>query len=103
VEGPNWFHLLSGHLSHQIEHHVFPDLPAPRYPQIAKELQAICNKYEIPYNTGSFAKQLTGAIRRIARFTLPTRPQKAAPAPPIAVQPPTRARAKTNGLAAAAI
>src|SRR5262249_33908470 len=26
IEGGRWFHLLTGHLSHQIEHHLFPDL-----------------------------------------------------------------------------
>jgi NADPH-dependent stearoyl-CoA 9-desaturase len=73
VEGPGFFHVLSGHLSHQIEHHLFPDLPAPRYPQIAGEVRAICQKYGLSYNTGSLGQQLGGALRRIARFTLPTR------------------------------
>jgi NADPH-dependent stearoyl-CoA 9-desaturase len=76
VEGPGFFHVLSGHLSHQIEHHLFPDLPAPRYPQIAGEVRAICEKYGLPYNTGSFAKQLSGALRRIAKFTLPNRAKR---------------------------
>ena len=35
LTGGKLFHILSGHLSHQIEHHLFPDLPAPRYPEIA--------------------------------------------------------------------
>jgi fatty acid desaturase len=76
VEGPGIFHVLSGHLSHQIEHHLFPDLPAPRYPQIAGEVRAICEKYGVQYNTGSFAKQLRGAVRRIAKYTLPTRAKR---------------------------
>ena len=29
------FHVMTGNLSHQIEHHLFPDLPARRYPEIA--------------------------------------------------------------------
>ena len=37
-----WFHLLTGHLSHQIEHHLFPDLPAARYPEIAPRVRGIC-------------------------------------------------------------
>src|SRR5205814_915951 len=32
IEGGRWLHILSGHLSHQIEHHLSPDLPASRYP-----------------------------------------------------------------------
>jgi NADPH-dependent stearoyl-CoA 9-desaturase len=76
VEGPRWFHVLSGHLSHQIEHHLFPDLPACRYPEIAVEVRALCERYGIAYNTGSFAKQLGGAVRRIFRCALPPRPRR---------------------------
>ncbi len=71
VEGSRWFHLLSGHLSHQIEHHLFPDLPAHRYADIAIEVRAVCDRYGIEYNTGSFAKQVGGAVRRIFRYALP--------------------------------
>ncbi|HEX7479446.1 MAG TPA: acyl-CoA desaturase [Polyangiales bacterium] len=70
-EGPGWFHVLSGHLSHQIEHHLYPDLPASRYPQIAAQVKAACEKHGVPYNTGSFPKQLAGALRRVLRGALP--------------------------------
>jgi linoleoyl-CoA desaturase len=30
LEGSRWFYILTGHLSHQIEHHLFPDMPAHR-------------------------------------------------------------------------
>ena len=52
ITGSKLFHILSGNLSHQIEHHLFPDLPARRYPQIAGEVKALCEKYGLPYNTG---------------------------------------------------
>ncbi len=71
--GPSWMHTLSGHLSYQIEHHVFPDLPAHRYREIAPKVQAICEKYGIHYNTGSFARQYGTVLKRIARFSLPDR------------------------------
>ena len=29
-------------LSHQIEHHMFPDLPAARYPEMAPRVREIC-------------------------------------------------------------
>lgn len=73
IEGPRWFHVLSGHLGHQIEHHLFPDMPAPRYAEIAPEVQALCRKYGVPYNTASFGRQLAGAVRRIFRGALPPR------------------------------
>ena len=28
-------HIMTGNLSHQIEHHLFPDLPSNRYAEIA--------------------------------------------------------------------
>ena len=31
LTGSRLFHILSGNLSHQIEHHLFPDIPAHRY------------------------------------------------------------------------
>lgn len=71
-EGPRWFHLLSGHLSHQIEHHLFPDLPAYRYAEIADEVRAVCEKHGVAYNSAPFAKQLGGALRRIVRYALPS-------------------------------
>jgi linoleoyl-CoA desaturase len=78
IEGSSLFHLLSGHLSFQIEHHLFPDLPSCRYPEIAPEVRALCEKYGVAYNTGSFVKQLNGAVRRIFRCALPPRPVRIA-------------------------
>lgn len=69
--GGKWLHLLSGHLSYQVEHHVFPDLPAHRYPEISDQVQAVCRKHEIPYNTGSFARQYGTVLKRIFAFSLP--------------------------------
>lgn len=71
--GGKWVHLLSGHLSYQIEHHVFPDLPAHRYPEISSKVQAVCRKHGIHYNTGSFAHQYGTVLKRILGFSLPDR------------------------------
>lgn len=78
IEGPRWFHILTGHLSHQIEHHLFPDLPAARYPEIAPRVREICARYGQSYCTGSFARQLGSVLGRIVRFSLPG-PRVAAP------------------------
>ncbi|MCH8498211.1 MAG: acyl-CoA desaturase [Marinobacter sp.] len=71
--GGLWVHILSGHLSHQIEHHVFPDIPAHRYREMAPKVQAICEKYGITYNTGSFGRQYMTVLRKIAHYSLPDR------------------------------
>ena len=73
IKGSPLFHVLTGNLSHQIEHHLFPDLPARRYPQIAPEIRAICAKYGLPYNTGGLTKQLTSVARKIFKLALPDR------------------------------
>ncbi len=73
LEGGRWFHVLTGHLSHQIEHHLFPDMPAPRYPEIAPRVRAICAKYGIHYNTGGFWKQYATVLKRIVVHAWPTR------------------------------
>ena len=75
ITGGKLFHILSGNLSHQIEHHLFPDIPARRYPQIAPEVKALCEKYGLPYNSGRLSKQLGSTWAKIFRLALPTRSQ----------------------------
>lgn len=74
LEGSRMFHLLTGHLSHQIEHHLYPDMPATRYPEIAPRVRDICARYGVHYNTGSFWKQYSGVLGRVLRHMFPTRP-----------------------------
>jgi NADPH-dependent stearoyl-CoA 9-desaturase len=71
IEGGSLFHLLTGHLSHQIEHHLFPDLPASRYPEIAPRVRALCARYGQAYSSGSFRHQLGSVAARILRLSLP--------------------------------
>lgn len=71
--------IASGHLSHQIEHHLFPTLPAWRYPKIAPQVEAICKKHGVHYNNHSMTRQLAGAWWRIWRYALPSKPQTAVP------------------------
>ncbi|MGZ4485959.1 MAG: fatty acid desaturase family protein, partial [Nocardioidaceae bacterium] len=73
ITGGKLFHLLTGNLSHQIEHHLFPDLPARRYPEIAAEVREICERYGIAYNSGRLSRQLTSVAGKICRLALPTR------------------------------
>lgn len=72
IQGSKLFHILTGNLSHQIEHHIFPDMPASRYASIAPQVQAICRKYQLEYNTGRFGTQFWQVLRRIHHFSQPT-------------------------------
>lgn len=69
--GGKWLHIMSGHLSYQIEHHLFPDLPAHRYPEIAEKVQDLCEQYDLPYNTGPFLDQFKTVLARVGRYSLP--------------------------------
>lgn len=60
--------VMSGNLDHQIEHHLFPDIPANRYREIAPRVRSICDRHGVPYNTGSMARQFGSVIRRIWRL-----------------------------------
>ena len=84
LQGGPLFDILSGNLSHQIEHHLFPDLPAHRYAEIAVEVRAICARYGQHYNTGRFSKQFFSVLARIVIQSFPTRPAqtRAKPAKP---------------------
>jgi NADPH-dependent stearoyl-CoA 9-desaturase len=73
ITGSKLFHVLTGNLSHQIEHHLFPDIPARRYPEIAPEVQALCDKYGLDYNTGSLRQQLGSVAAKIVKLALPPR------------------------------
>ncbi len=63
--------FASGNLCYQIEHHLFPDLPSNRYAQIAHRVRAVCDKYDLPYTTGSIAKQYLSTLRTIHKLALP--------------------------------
>jgi linoleoyl-CoA desaturase len=69
--GPT-FHFLTGNLSHQIEHYLFPDVPAIRYGEMAERVRVTCARYGQNYNTGSFWNQFVSVIERIIRFSFPT-------------------------------
>jgi fatty acid desaturase len=69
--------FMSGNLCYQIEHHLFPDLPSNRYPEIAARVRELCDKYDLPYTTGSLAKQYLLAFRTIHKLALPDRFLKA--------------------------
>ncbi len=73
IDGGRLFHILSGNLSFQIEHHLFPDIPARRYQQVAGEVREVCQRYGLPYNTGGLGRQFGSVVRKIVRLSLPTR------------------------------
>ena len=71
IEGSPLFHVFSGNLGYQVEHHLFPDMPSTRYAEIAPCVREICERYGLPYNTGPFGRQLGTVQRTILRLAFP--------------------------------
>jgi fatty acid desaturase len=90
----------SGNLCYQIEHHLFPDLPSNRYAEIAARVRPLCEKYDIPYTTGSIGHQYLSTLRTIHRLALPDRFLKTPDevARPVRLRTRRRDRVKTPGV-----
>jgi fatty acid desaturase len=71
IDGGPLFHVASGNLSYQVEHHLYPDMPSTRYAEIAPRVKDICERYGLPYNTGPFLQQWTMVQRTILRLAFP--------------------------------
>jgi fatty acid desaturase len=71
ISGSRFMHLMSGNLSHQIEHHVFPDLPSNRYHEIAPRVRTLFERYGLSYNARPLPRQVASAWHRVVRLSLP--------------------------------
>jgi linoleoyl-CoA desaturase len=76
ISGSRIMHLMSGNLSFQIEHHLFPDLPSNRYHEIAPQVRAVFEKYGLTYTSGPLVRQVASAWRKVIRLSLPNDAQK---------------------------
>jgi NADPH-dependent stearoyl-CoA 9-desaturase len=73
ISGGRFLHLMTGNLSFQIEHHLFPDLPSNRYQEIAPRVRELFEKYGLRYTTGPLPKQVASAWWTVIRLSLPNR------------------------------
>jgi NADPH-dependent stearoyl-CoA 9-desaturase len=71
IEGSEALHLMTGNLSFQIEHHLFPDLPSNRYSEIAPKVQALCEEFGLPYTSGRLPAQYASMWKKLLRHSLP--------------------------------
>ncbi|UEA58197.1 fatty acid desaturase [Gordonia otitidis] len=65
--------FMSGNLCYQIEHHLYPDLPSNRLADISVRVRELCDKYDLPYTTGSLWVQYLKTLRTINKLALPDR------------------------------
>lgn len=73
ISGGKVMDFMTGNLSYQIEHHIFPDLPSNRYAEIAVRVRELCDKYDLPYTTGPLLVQYGKSWRTIAKLSLPNK------------------------------
>jgi linoleoyl-CoA desaturase len=90
LTGGRLFHLMTGNLSHQIEHHLFPDLPARRYAEVAPAVREVCRRHGVPYNSGSLGRQFLTVVRRIVRHSFPGGQHLLSPLPAQGTRHPSR-------------
>ena len=71
ISGSKAMHLMTGNLSHQIEHHLYPDLPSNRYAEIAPKVRDLMERYELRYVTGPLHQQVASAWKQVIMLSLP--------------------------------
>ncbi|GAB3020636.1 putative fatty acid desaturase [Nocardioides flavus (ex Wang et al. 2016)] len=73
ISGPPLLHVLCGNLSHQIEHHLFPDLPSNRYREVAGPVREVFERHGLAYNSRPLLQQVASAWHKVLRLSLPPR------------------------------
>jgi len=71
ISGSKAMHLMTGNLSHQIEHHLYPDLPSNRYAEIAPKVRDLMDRCELRYVSGPLHRQVASAWKQVITLSLP--------------------------------
>ncbi|WP_088317081.1 acyl-CoA desaturase [Kineosporia sp. R_H_3] len=73
ITGGRFMHVMTGNLSYQIEHHLYPDLPSNRYAEVAPRVQELFERYGLTYVSGPLPKQVASAWWKVIRLSVPTK------------------------------
>ena len=73
ISGSKFMHIMTGNLSHQVEHHLFPDMPSNRYAEISPRIQELMERYDLKYVTGSLPKQVFSVYKKVVQLSLPNK------------------------------
>ncbi len=71
ITGSTTLHIMTGNLSHQIEHHLFPDLPSNRYAEVAPKVKDLFERYGLNYHAAPLPQQVASAWHKVIRLSLP--------------------------------
>ena len=64
ITGGRWLDVAMGGLNYQIEHHLFPAMPAPNLRRAQPVIRAFCADHHLPYNEST----LTGSYATVLRY-----------------------------------
>ena len=73
ITGSKAMHVMTGNLSHQIEHHLYPDMPSNRYAEIAPRIRDLMERHDLPYVSGSLGKQAASVYWKVVQLSLPNK------------------------------
>ena len=69
--------FMTGNLSYQIEHHLYPNLPSDRLAEISVRVRQLCDKYDLPYTSGpmlvQYAQDVAHHRQTVAAGPVPAR------------------------------
>ena len=71
ITGGKLTHIMTGYLSHQIEHHLFPDMPSIKLAEVQPKVRALFEKYGLKYVEGPLPAQVLSAWSEIWRLSRP--------------------------------
>ncbi len=71
ITGGRLMDFMTGNLSYQIEHHIYPDMPSNHLREASVRVRELCLKYDLPYTGGPLLVQYAKSWRTIAKMSLP--------------------------------
>lgn len=78
-KGSRRMSILWGHLNYQVEHHLFPDVPSRHYPDMAREVKAVCLQYGLPYKCNpGWGRAIRNYLAVMWKYSFPTAAERQA-------------------------
>jgi fatty acid desaturase len=74
VRGSRVVDFILGGLNHQIEHHLFPNMPRPNLRRAQPLVRAFCSQHNIPYTEATMFGSYAEALRHLHTVGAPLRP-----------------------------
>jgi fatty acid desaturase len=73
ITGGRWLDVLYGGLNHQIEHHLFPNMPSPNLRKARPIIEGYCREIGVPYVATGMVDSYAQALRHLHTVGAPLR------------------------------